>query len=129
MKKILISTIAAAALFTMVAVAQPSEISAAGRSRLDRFGRRASLKMNTRTTPPDNEGSRPAGRSRLVYVLTVAPGGLGVIGFGVVDPGGGGFAPIGSGFQPDQPGAGTGLAPGGRHFRADSQLQRQSRRD
>jgi outer membrane protein assembly factor BamB len=47
-----------------------------------------------------------------VYVLTVAPGGLGVIGFGVVDASGGGFAPIGPGFQPDQPGAGTGLAPG-----------------
>jgi len=112
MKKILISTIAAAGLFTMVAVAQSSEISTGGRSRFDRSGRRAEPKMNTRTTPRDTDGSRPAGRSRLVYVLTVAPGGLGVIGFGVVDASGGGFVPIGPGFQPDQPGAGTGLAPG-----------------
>jgi len=47
-----------------------------------------------------------------VYVITVAPGGLGVIGFGVMDAGSGGFVPIGPGFQPDQPGAGVGLVPG-----------------
>src|SRR5690349_22064643 len=113
MKKVLISTIAAANLLTMAAVAQSSL--AGGRARaFDCSGRRAaSSKMEARTTPPRAaDASKPAGRSRMVYVLTVAPGGLGTIGFGVVDAGSGGFVPIGPGFQPDQPGAGTGLVPG-----------------
>jgi hypothetical protein len=113
MKNILISTIAAASLFTMVAAAQTRSIPADGRARaFDRVGRRAVPKMDARTAPQAGDASKPAGHSRLVYVLTVAPGGLGVIGFGVVDAGSGGFVAIGPGFEPDQPGAGTGLAPG-----------------
>ena len=115
MKNILISTIAAANLFTMVAVAQPRSVPVEGRARaFDRVGRRAVPKTGAQASPRAVDASRPAGVSRMLYVLTVAPGGLGVIGFGVVDAGSGKFVPIGPGFQPDQPGAGTGLVPGPR---------------
>jgi hypothetical protein len=113
MRNILISTIAAAGLFTMVAVAQSRSIPAGSSARsFHRFGRPAAPKNDTRTAPRAVDAAKPAGRSRLVYVITVAPGGLGVIGFGVIDAGTGGFVPIGPGFQPDQPGAGVGLVPG-----------------